>query len=705
MNDSDDEHPNVKFGMPLELYDENNLPSKQSSLPIHEQIVTDEEGRRRFHGAFTGGFSAGYYNTVGSKDGWTPSTFISSRKDKSKKKQSKPEDYMDEEDMGEYGIATKTIKAKQTFTSTRKRDLHEEKLVKEHKENSTLFLGTQLLDSLVIPTKTSIGIKLLKKLGWKEGQGIGARVDAKKPLTGKVYGCQLPTNKEDNLFYENVSFAPKDVVPMPMTGKDDVHGIGYSGLDPTAALRGNIERSTAVQLHTKSGIKMSFKGQAFGVGAFEADDDDIYAVDCMDNYDIEMGEEKNPDNTYGWTKPLALTGGSRRDAITNRVVKEVRGFVAARMKKLLNRVVYPPPNLPPDFDPHRRLKLHQQKIRIDNLQLQPSATGSVVGSIDEVGTKQLDANARRELLGDEMSVTSKSVFEFMSREDRERLQRLKDPKPPQPDVPQPTVPQPAVPQPTGSKTSTEKAPTLPSLPPVDPLKPMCDVSKLRPFADDPAKQRRYEEFERAIRRRNKDPYRGIVSTLTEWEKNQERQDFSRAAQVYLHLNNNFNSKFEKAKSSDDDKLEGSKRREARVFGALTREKIEWHPDPLLCKRFNVPDPYPDSDLVGVEPVSIFSSLREIERGFTKDLQTLREVGVMTSLPLCIFIVHRKLKLILLLLLHLRKTHHQLMKILKRRKKIKRKKRKDLQWISSNRSLLHLKMKKVQVMKKLKKKLI
>ena len=81
--------------------------------------------------------------------------------------------------------------------------------------------------------------------------------------------------------------------------------------------------------------------------------------------------------------------------------------------------------------------------------------------MDEVGTKQLDANARRELLGDEMSVTSKSVFEFMSREDRERLQRLKDPKPPQPDVPQPTVP-----QPTGSKTLTEKAPTLPSPPPV-----------------------------------------------------------------------------------------------------------------------------------------------------------------------------------------------------------------------------------------------
>jgi hypothetical protein len=33
-------------------------------LPEWEQIATDEEGRRRFHGAFTGGYSAGYFNTV-----------------------------------------------------------------------------------------------------------------------------------------------------------------------------------------------------------------------------------------------------------------------------------------------------------------------------------------------------------------------------------------------------------------------------------------------------------------------------------------------------------------------------------------------------------------------------------------------------------------------------------------------------------------
>lgn len=60
--------------------------------------VTDEQGRRRLHGAFTGGFSAGYFNSVGSKEGWTPSTFVSSRNQRAKTAQ-KAEDFMDEEDL------------------------------------------------------------------------------------------------------------------------------------------------------------------------------------------------------------------------------------------------------------------------------------------------------------------------------------------------------------------------------------------------------------------------------------------------------------------------------------------------------------------------------------------------------------------------------------------------------------------------------
>jgi len=31
----------------------------------------------------------------------------------------------------------------------------------------------------------------------------------------------------------------------------------------------------------------------------------------------------------------------------------------------------------------------------------------------------------------------------------------------------------------------------------------------------------------------------------------------------------------------------------KIFGKLTRETVEWHPDKLLCKRFNVANPYPE----------------------------------------------------------------------------------------------------------------
>ena len=58
-----------------------------------EQEVRDDKGRRRFHGAFTGGFSAGYFNTVGSKEGWKPKE----KYDREKKQNIM--DFMDEEDI------------------------------------------------------------------------------------------------------------------------------------------------------------------------------------------------------------------------------------------------------------------------------------------------------------------------------------------------------------------------------------------------------------------------------------------------------------------------------------------------------------------------------------------------------------------------------------------------------------------------------
>ncbi|SPO40700.1 uncharacterized protein PSFLO_06182 [Pseudozyma flocculosa] len=109
-----------QIGTPLPSL-ENRKRDPNEYKPIWQQEARDEQGRRRFHGAFTGGFSAGYFNTVGSKEGWTPSSFRSSRADKAKGGQSKttpvqsrPEDFMDEEDLADLRDSAR-LKTSSTF--------------------------------------------------------------------------------------------------------------------------------------------------------------------------------------------------------------------------------------------------------------------------------------------------------------------------------------------------------------------------------------------------------------------------------------------------------------------------------------------------------------------------------------------------------------------------------------------------------------
>ena len=66
--DSDDD-TYVRVGSAFERLETEEDVQKAKARKDKESYVTDEQGRRRFHGAFTGGFSAGYYNTVGSKEG------------------------------------------------------------------------------------------------------------------------------------------------------------------------------------------------------------------------------------------------------------------------------------------------------------------------------------------------------------------------------------------------------------------------------------------------------------------------------------------------------------------------------------------------------------------------------------------------------------------------------------------------------------
>ena len=68
-HEDSDEDTYVMVGAAFDPLETPEDVQRAKVLKEKEQYVTDSQGRRRFHGAFTGGFSAGYYNTVGTKEG------------------------------------------------------------------------------------------------------------------------------------------------------------------------------------------------------------------------------------------------------------------------------------------------------------------------------------------------------------------------------------------------------------------------------------------------------------------------------------------------------------------------------------------------------------------------------------------------------------------------------------------------------------
>ena len=73
----------------------NNKSEKYSSKSDGRQME-QSDGRQRLHGAFKGGFSAGYHNTVGSEAGFQPQQYKSNRNEKGSFSQQKL-DFMDDE--------------------------------------------------------------------------------------------------------------------------------------------------------------------------------------------------------------------------------------------------------------------------------------------------------------------------------------------------------------------------------------------------------------------------------------------------------------------------------------------------------------------------------------------------------------------------------------------------------------------------------
>eukprot|EP00775_Hariotina_reticulata_P010080 gene10080-10235_t len=286
MADESDEEDYVVYGTPLQDEELAGVgrqgkqdPAAVRSLAVHQQEATDEQGRRRFHGAFTGGFSAGYYNTVGSKEGWQPSTFSSSRSAPAQRKQQSVEDFMDEDERDERQKTSLGLKADfDTFGATAAEAARSQAATAAAARPS-IIPGTVPLEFFA-PVSSSIGMQLLQKMGWRPGKGIGTTLAAAG--TAAAACGSSSSSKWGTIGGISIENTPLYV----LDPKEDLHGLGFDPFEGAEEFRSRKRQKESdtmgyMEDYVDTGADvMARKGQRQEVFAYEeaseSDDDDRF---------------------------------------------------------------------------------------------------------------------------------------------------------------------------------------------------------------------------------------------------------------------------------------------------------------------------------------------------------------------------------------------------------------------------------------------
>eukprot|EP00457_Paulinella_chromatophora_P000958 gb/GEZN01000960.1/.p1 GENE.gb/GEZN01000960.1/~~gb/GEZN01000960.1/.p1 ORF type:complete len:1102 (-),score=216.10 gb/GEZN01000960.1/:15-3320(-) len=403
--------------------DSTNSSASSSSSLSAEAPDDPTHGGKRFHGAFTGGFTAGYFNSVGTKEGWTPATFSSSRSSRAEAKAARPEDFMDSEDLGEQAIAGETLRARSDFTSS---------------DSGLSQMDSRLQDVLVAP-EDSVGIQLLRQMGWREGQGVGAKVPKQEPQAdsttpvARVLGAMLPPHMRgtdvdlDETGPEAGGQADSRRAGPPINSascweaqrevglyrtkrKDDDYGLGF---DPRAA-NPEMHSSSAMafrnggeamrEVNEAVGLGLGSVGRsqnhqaggAFGLGALESVDGDenIYGSDSLSNYDIELKVERKPSRFDQGIRAAAVAASGRNIQ-----------FVTAQSQPAPVKT-WPRLVVPAEFITMRRWQGPDLELTADvqalasKFLLGPGAQAAPRPNTQLEGEPTLDHRARAEMLGE-----------------------------------------------------------------------------------------------------------------------------------------------------------------------------------------------------------------------------------------------------------------------------------------------------------------
>ncbi|KAH8294350.1 hypothetical protein KR054_011471 [Drosophila jambulina] len=636
----EDEHLH-RFGTPLEPLEKDEVPAKKP-VAIEDQIVKDENGKRRFHGAFTGGFSAGFWNTVGSLEGWTPQTFKSSRGEKATPRAlQKPEDFMDKEDLGEFGIAPQGVRTRDEFA---KEDEQEQRSGQRRRKLMQPELapgpipGMPVLEQLLRPVRDKVAVRILKSMGWKPGQGVGPRQTKKEKRQATArnqreqyllehYGAEgMPSKSvaneehrsdgdeaEDDEDDEDITFAPDDYEPIFYAPKENRFGMSYSGLSRDPILSKSTSSGSSMQhinlfgqLEDQARSKqISIRGQAFGVGAFEEEDDDIYARDDMTRYDFSLADKKPKQK--------------KQQHVQQRHV--IEGFSEDKSGAALQKPYAI--DLPRDFEPRNWLQRKSRFAPMDKeraRKLEASTEYKRTG----LGRHDLNPDQRARLLGEQKVEEKKeedrpkgNPFKDRGKSLLERINARTE-----------GFTKGGVITVSGEEKTTEMAKEVKetnlmiqekaALKTKDLLGQSSSSGTFKPFLADEAKQLRYDKFVASNLKDDAAITEFLATlqpvTLSQWDREMEKKEFIQAAKIYRPLDGLMNDRFvSEATVQAEQVKEQQKAPEERKI-VMERTKTMWKPASLLCKRYNIAEPFggamlePEKELKVKPKISVFDYL-------------------------------------------------------------------------------------------------
>jgi G patch domain-containing protein 1 len=476
------------------------------------------------------------------------------------------------------------------------------------------------------PAGDTIGVKLLKKMGWKEGQGIGVRVRRKAHL-GESEG-------ENDQADTTHLFAPEDPPMISFNRKFNHKGLGLEGEaglesdsnrfpNPVSSKSGQDNSgddegsAPAFSRSVRKGTKAPrAKKAAFGVGILNdtgSDDEDPYQMGPKISYNRVIGGDKGPQKKRDAAQTASNPLLRERPIFTSKKAKGKSSFRKCHDGRLpLDGFV-----LSAELDSFASMNLQDEKYKppkvpegwVSKQQAtsEPSRD-TYVPAAEAAKLSNMDAKTRAALLGEEQ-MPGKSVFDFLTPAARNRIVAASGKS----NLPAALSEKPPLGFEATEENKSRAAQDL--VPELDAEVAMQALNRgvggWMPYAEDEGKRARYRAFlEIRAGIREGLPERLLEMSKDDWVH--EMHEFARAAQVFKPVTGMMASRFTSSSSHPrlaSDRPDSSGQGEALLtlpltkpddpavsaaklgmFGPLTRCVKSFYPTRLLCKRFNVKPP-------------------------------------------------------------------------------------------------------------------